>query len=325
MKRLTWLLPLVALIGLSACAVKVPAATVTPAPTRPGELQPYAGPPATLTPSPTNAATVTPLPTATPTPRTHVVRAKEDLWGIALRYGLSLEDILTANPTVDPRFLSIGTNLKIPAPLFTATPDANHPPLPTPITLELTLPYCYTVEEDGLWCFASGINNRDFSIEAVSAAVRLYDKTTGEILSQTAYSPLNLVPPGGSIVLSANFPSPAPSAYDATLELLTALPVPPASGRFLTVQQPGTKVDIEPGGKLAVASGTFILSDPQAVAGRVTAAAVAYDAQGRITGVRQWESVSDLAGGTAIPFQMTVYAAGAPIDRVIVQVEAYPK
>lgn len=319
---------LLALIGtaalLSACTPQGIPATVTPRPTRSGDLQQYSGPPPSTTPSPTDAVTVTPLPTATPTPRTHVVRKNEDLWGIALRYGLSLEDILTANPTVNPHFLSIGTNLKIPAPLFTATPDANHPPLPTPVGLALVVPYCYPVKEGGMWCFTTGTNPQEFAIEAVSAAIRLYDRTSGEILSQTAYTPLTLSPPGGIFALAAFFPAPTPAAFDATAELLTALPVPPASGRFLTVQQPGTKFTISTDGLSAAVGGEFVLSNPQGTASRVEAAAVAFDAQGKVTGIRQWESNSVLTGSTALPFAFTVYAAGSPIDRVIVQVEAYP-
>lgn len=322
------ILPLLALtvlvVTLAACLPSEPAVTPSPLPTRAGALKPYTGPAASVTPSPTNAATVTPLPSATPTPRTHVVRAKEDLWGIALRYGLTLEDLLTANPTVDPRFLSIGANLMIPAPLYTPTPDAANPPLPTPVGLDLVAPVCYPSREGGLWCFTTAVNGQEFSIEALSIAIRLYDQGTGEILSQTAYAPLNLVPPGGVMALSAYFPAPAPLTFDATAELLTALPVPPAAGRFLAVQQPGTDIEISVDGLSAVASGSFQLSDVQATASRIQAAAIAYDAQGRVTGVRQWESLEPLSGSAKARFQFTVYAAGASIDRVVVLVEAYP-
>ncbi len=325
MRKIYHLLILPALILLlAACTPNQGTATLTPAATRVGTLQVYTGPSPSTTPSPTNAATITPLPSATPTPRTHVVRAKEDLWGIALRYGLSLEDLLTANPTVDPRFLSIGTNLQIPAPLYTPTADANHPPLPTPVGMELTTADCYPAKEGGLWCFTTAVNQQEFSIEALSAAIRLYDRASGAILSQTAYAPLSLVPPGGTMALSAYFPAPAPLNFDVTVELLTALPVPPAAGRFLTVQQPGTKIQIAPQGLSATVSGIFQLSDTQATANRVQAAAIAYDAQGKVTGVRRWEYSQPLSGSSTLDFNLTVYAAGAPIDRVVVLVEAYP-
>jgi len=316
-------LPILALF-LAACSPDQGTVTQTGTATRAGTLRAFTGPEPSGTPSPTNAATVTPLPSATPTPRTHVVRAKEDLWGIALRYGLTLEDLLTANPTVDPRFLSIGANLNIPAPLYTPTPDASHPPLPTPVGMELTVPDCYPAREGGLWCFTTAANRQEYSIEALSAAIRIYDRSSGEIISQTAYAPLSLVPPGGTMALSAYFASPAPLNFAATVELLTALPVPPASGRFLTVQQPGTQIEIAAEGLSATASGTFQLSDTQTTASHLQAAAIAYDAQGKVTGVRRWEFLEPLNGATALDFDLTVYAAGSPIDRVVVLVEAYP-
>ena len=325
MKMILPLLVLTVLaLALAACTPSEPASTLTPQPTRTGALKPYTGLASSVTPSPTNAATVTPLPSATPTPRTHVVRAKEDLWGIALRYGLSLEDLLTANPTVDPRFLSIGANLMIPAPLYTPTPDAANPPLPTPVGMDLVTPVCYPSREGGLWCFTTAVNGQEFSIEALSAAIRLYDQGSGKILSQTAYAPLNLVPPGGVMALSAYFPAPAPVTFDITAELLTALPVPPAAGRFLAVQQPGTDIEISADGLSAVASGTFQLSNVQASASRIQAAAIAYDSQGRVTGIRRWESLEPLSGSASVDFQFTVYATGGAIDRVVVLVEAYP-
>lgn len=312
------------LFGLAACAPAVELAPGTPSPTRSGALATYSGPAPSVTPSPTNAATNTPLPTATPTPRTHVVKAKEDLWGIAWRYEITLEELLTANPTIDPHFLSIGAELKIPAARYTPTPDANHPPLPTPISLVLADPTCYPSHEGGLWCFTTTENQQDGAVESLSASIQLYDLATGEIHSQTAYAPLSQLAPGGVTALAVYFPAPIPSRYEVTAQLLTALPVPPASGRFLPVQQPETNIKTTGDGMSALVSGYFKLSDPQAEGSRITAAAIAYDADGRVTGLRQWESLEPFSGADKIEFEFTVYAAGAPIDRVVVLVEAYP-
>jgi len=233
------------LFGLAACTPAAELPQGTPSPTRAGVLVTYSGPAPSVTPSPTNAATSTPLPTATPTPRTHVVKAKEDLWGIAWRYGITLEELLTANPTIDPHFLSIGAELKIPAARYTPTPDPSHPPLPTPISLALTDPYCYPSHEGGLWCFTTTENHQDAAVESVSASIQLYDLATGEIHSQTAYAPLSQVPPGGVMALAAYFPAPVPARYEVTAQLITALPVPPlpdvscrCSSRRRTSRQP---------------------------------------------------------------------------------------
>ena len=314
----------VLMLTVAACAPPTTNDTTTPTSTRSGVLATYGGPPSTATPSPTSPNTPTPLPTATPTPRTHVVKAREDLWGIALRYGVTLEDLLTANPTVNPRFLSVGATLQIPAPLYTPTPDPSHPPLPTPVSMALDMPACYPSGEGGLWCFASAINRQNFAIEGLSAEIRLYDLESGEIISRSAYGVLNQVPPGGSMALSAYYPAPVPEQFEVTAELITALPVPVAAERFLSVQQTGTEVNLAGDGLSAQIRGVFRLSDPQATAGQIAAVAIAYDAAGRVTGIRLWESAEPLSGSNQLNFEMTVYAAGAPIERVVVLVEARP-
>jgi len=90
------------------------------------------------------------------------------------------------------------------------------------------------------------------------------------------------------------------------------------------VQQPETNIETAADGSSAVVSGYFKLSDAQTVGSRIAAVAIAYDADGRVTGLRQWESLEPFSGADKIEFEFTVYAAGAPIDRVIVLVEAYP-
>ena len=55
-------------------------------------------------------------PTATPLPETltHVVQSGDTLYGIAIEYGVSLDDIVDANPDADTNRLSIGQSLLVP-------------------------------------------------------------------------------------------------------------------------------------------------------------------------------------------------------------------
>jgi len=48
-------------------------------------------------------------------PPHHAVQPGENLYRISLRYGLSLNELLAANPTVDPRKLRIGQKVRLPA------------------------------------------------------------------------------------------------------------------------------------------------------------------------------------------------------------------
>ena len=75
------------------------------------ELTPYVASTSTQTPLPVAEIQSTPLPSPTPTPRVHIVEAGEDLGGISYLYKVSLQSLLELNPEVDPRLLSVGTQL----------------------------------------------------------------------------------------------------------------------------------------------------------------------------------------------------------------------
>jgi hypothetical protein len=51
-------------------------------------------------------------------------------------------------------------------------------------------------------------------------------------------------------------------------------------------------------------------------------AAVAYAADGRVVGVRKWEADQGLAAGEKLPFEMSIFSMGPPIDHVDTLVEA---
>ena len=66
---------------------------------------------------------VTPPPTATP-PTTTTVQEGQTAWAIALRYGLTLDQLLAMNSMTDATLLLVGQELVIRAPDATPTPEA---------------------------------------------------------------------------------------------------------------------------------------------------------------------------------------------------------
>ncbi len=83
------------------------------------DLEPTAA--LTLTPTPTPTETLTPtptpVPTATPTPlppRAHSVEEGETMSDIAVSYGVTVDEILSLNPDVDPEVINPGQVLLIP-------------------------------------------------------------------------------------------------------------------------------------------------------------------------------------------------------------------
>lgn len=85
----------------------------TPEPTKEATAEP--------TPEPTKEATAEPTPEPTsepggePTPKTHTVQAGENLFRIALRYGLSTEAVAKANGITNPALIYVGQVLQIPS------------------------------------------------------------------------------------------------------------------------------------------------------------------------------------------------------------------
>src|SRR3990170_3110015 len=127
------------IVGLVACGPDALTPTLTA--TRRVTLTPYltVTPSRTLHSSPAIVRTSTPRPSPTATPITYKVVRGDTMLGIALRYGISLEDLLAANMGVDPQFLSVGAELVIPlgdsAPAVLATA--------TPLPIRLEEPVCY--------------------------------------------------------------------------------------------------------------------------------------------------------------------------------------
>ena len=90
-------------------------------------------------PTPRDISSQTPMllasptspPPPTPTPITYTIVVGDTMLAIALRYGISLEELLAANPEVNPRALSVDTVLIIPS-------TENSPSVPvtaTPISI----------------------------------------------------------------------------------------------------------------------------------------------------------------------------------------------
>lgn len=311
-------------LALFLCAACSPAAS-SPAPIQPtstpaGELTPYTPIPApSLTPSPALATLPGPVPSPTPTPLTYTVQAKDDMLSIALRFGVSLEALLAANPKVNPRAMSVGAVLVIP-PSGKPQPTAQNPS-PTPLPARLAAPDCWPAGDGGMWCFVLAGNAQPGALESLSALVRVAGQNDSPLLEREAYGLLDLLPPGKTLPLAVYFPAPVPAPFRASAELLTAFPLPSGGTRYVELQLRGAQTRIAADGLSAQVSGQV-----GAAAGASTAwiAATALDAQGRVVGVRRWESPQPLRPGQPADFSLTVYSLAGPIVSVDLLTEGKP-
>ena len=346
-RLLWWLLSSCVLLG--GCSQRNPAQdTHTPTYI---PLTPYLTRTPSSTPAPPHLPSATPqvvlpspTPTITPTPHTYKIASGDTLGGVALRFGISLPALQTANPKVDPRLLSVGATLVIPAqPPGTPSPEPLALVTSTPQPLLVQAPVCYPSADGRLTCLVTVENDQDATLENITAWVGLANAQGESISSQVAIPPLNILTSGEKLPLVAIF-SPSAEAASPQVRLLSAVPVPAGDQRYARTRLDIQKEIIDPGKLQATLSGEVELLpprkpakqastatpqsgasgtvQPEPVAHHVWLAAVAYGPGGAPVGYRKWEAELDLYAGSKLPFEVTVYSLGPAIEKVELLVEA---
>ncbi len=278
-------------------------------------LQPYL----TSTPASTSTPNVfvvvdTPLPTATPF--IYIVEAGDTLSQIAEKFNISQDELRTANPDVNPNSMSIGMTLIIPDPSAALAGASTPTPVPAPITQTV----CHPSADNGTWCFALIQNDSAEPIENVSAQITLFDENNNAVASQIAFTPLDIIPPNTSLPVSAFFPN-TQSNLNMQVQLLSAIQA--SSSRYLPATLNNNITQIVWDGKTAQLSGQIFLPQESQAATRVWVAAVAYDKDGQVVGVRRWEG-GEIQPGGSISFSFLVASTGLAIEAVDFVVQANP-
>lgn len=252
-----------------------------------------------------------------------MVAEHETLIGIAIRYGITLDELLAANPGVNPRLLSIGQALIIPGPggeLVQALA-----PSPTPMPLRFSPAVCYRTLSDGLWCLTTAHNPTDLPVEGVGVLVTLLDPLGRPLATQAAEAPLGLLPPGEIMPLAAYFSPPAPEAAQAVVQAVSAVGGGDTAGRYLPLTLTREQSEPAADGRSWRERGTLTLAaDAGASATRVRVVLVALDEHDQALGFSTLDVVGELAPGAAAPFDLTVFSLGPSIDHVDTLAEAQP-
>lgn len=302
------------LLLLTACAPQPASSTPQPV-----DLIPYLTATRSTPPPPTVdlVAPETPLPT--PTPFAHTVQQGETISSIALKFGVSIDELIAVNPEVNPSAMSIGTVLKIPS--NPENPSGEATPTPAPFTVEQV--ECHPTANGGMWCFVLAHNDSSDFMENLSAQVTLVDTNGGFLASQTALLPLNILPPNTSLPLSVYFPPEIPLDAEPQVQILTAIRLLPDDSRYLPATVNNTLVQVNADGHFADITGEVRLPVESQAATQVWVAAVAYDESGRVVGVKRWEGGGVQPGGS-LSFEMMVASLGGVMTRVEFAVEARP-
>ena len=301
-------------VFLTACAPQQ-----TESATSTVNLTPFAT--STQSPSQTPRGLVTaetPLPS--PTPFTYTVQTGDTISGIALKFGVSIDDLQAANPETSPNAMSVGTVLNIPSNLD--NPSGEPTPTPAPFTIQQI--ECYSTGDKGMWCFV--LIHNDFSdfMENISAQVTLVDSNNATIASQTALLPLNILPPNASLPLAVFFSPDIPANAEPQVQILTAIQLLPHDERYLPATINNTSVEVNADAHSAQVSGQVLSHSQTTDATQVWVAATAYNDSGRVVGVRRWESDAVLPAGGVLPFDFMISSIEGKIARIEFAVEARP-
>jgi LysM repeat protein len=284
-----------------------------------GELTPYST--ATITPTasatPESMPTETPVPMPTSTPKIVVLKTGDTLWAIAAKAGLSISQIMTANPDVDVHSLEIGMKIVVPEVDANVTPSA---PTSTPVSVLINEPKCTASLTGGLYCFATVENNQNFTVQNLSAQFILTNPDTGETQVQPALLPLNHLPAGSSLPLFAYFTPPVVDNYQLKVQLTSAAQ-DTTSSTYLPVTLSHPETNIAADGFSASVKGSLIVSSQ---ASQYWIVAAAYDADDNLVAVRQDGKKTDLAAGASADYQLYVYSIAGKITKVVVYGEATP-
>jgi LysM repeat protein len=283
----------------------------------------------TTAPTATEAPTPTPPPLPTPTPYLYTVVEADTLIGIASYFGITLDELTLANPDVNPNFLSVGTQLVIPLSAGEDQPEASAGAEPEILPLQTGELICTANQLDGLWCVWPVTNSLDQPVENITALIRLYGEDSDEVLSETAYSLLNVIYPGEQIPLAIYFQPPLPDWESSQAQLSNATTANQVEERYFSTTV--TSLQTEPLDENRIGylvSGTVTLTQPAAdpkeeaaLPAYVWVVAVAYDENGQVIGLRRWEAPAE-ALGEEVNFSFEVFSLGEPIERVEVLAEA---
>lgn len=296
--------------------------TITPTPTE--IVSPtfflYRTATATLNPASTLAAMIEPTRMdPTPTPWIHIVQENDTLLGIANRYGVTLEDLLLANPDIDPRLLSIDQEIIIPGPEGDTGPVVL--PTPTPLAMTISPARCFPAPSGGLWCILSVENTTNDTVEGISASLSLLDRNGDVLQSEPAYSPHNILPPGLHMPMAILFPSSPEENFTPVGRLLSAIRSGEITGRYILPAVDDIESEFLNDNHQILLTGTIILSESAEDARvDISLLAMGLDANGQVVGYTKWV-LEGLVGNQSIPFEVTILSLGPEFESFELLVE----
>ncbi|MCS6963527.1 LysM peptidoglycan-binding domain-containing protein [Thermoflexus sp.] len=299
-------------LTLTACG-RVVSERPTPSPS-PGSVFtiPSTGTPVVVrVPTPT----LIPTPTPSPTPIIYVVQPGDTLYGIALKYGVSVSALQEANGIVDPALLQIGQELVIPAPGPQGAPV--RPPTPTPMPLLIQGFGCAASALGSLSCTGEVVNPQPHPMRNVQVQIVLRDGEGRELSAGIAGTGLDILTSGGRSPFVLVFNTIPPGYARADARVVRAEPTQEPGNRYGPVELMRAEGQVERAD--FVVRGQVRNADAGPMR-RINVVVAFYDGQDRLLGFRQVVFSEEPTGpGMTRDFEARFAAAGVETFRVFVE------
>lgn len=289
------------------CALLLSACASSNEQTFDGALQSYLTATAVQTSTP-NVIVILETPVPSSTPATYVIQSGDTISQLAEKFKISQDALRAANPDLNPNSMTIGETILIPDPSAAFAAASTPTPIPAPVTQAV----CHPSADSGLWCFALVQNNTADILENVSAQITLLDSSGVMIASQIAFTPLDIIPANSSMPVYIFFPN-TPTDVTPQVQIMTALQANASS--YLPAIINNSLAQIKSNGKTAQLSGQVYLPPEAQAATQTWVAAVAYDKNGTVVGIRRWEG-GGIQPGASIDFNFAVSSLGGDIEAV---------
>ncbi len=278
-------------------------------------LDPYLTATPSLTPAP-NVVVVIQTAAPTSTPFVYTILAGDTFSQLAERFKISQDELRAANPGISPNSMPIGGNLLVPD----SSSALAAAPTPSPVPVPVSQIICHPSADSGLWCFALIQNKTADILENVSAQITLLDENNAAVASQTAFTPLNIIPPNSSLPVYIFFAD-VSANLTPQAQVLSAVQLNVNDTRYLPAKLNNIITQISWDGITAQVRGQAYLPAESTAATQVWVAAVALDKDGHVVGLKRWEGGA-LQPGAGINFSFVVSSLASAIDAVQFFVEA---
>jgi len=280
-------------------------------------INPYLTSTPILTPTP-NVVVIIETPKLTSTPFVYTIQEGDTFSELAEQFKISQDELRAANPGISPNSMPIGGTLLIPDPSSSFAAASTPTPVPVPVSQIV----CHPTMDSGLWCFALIENNTADILENISAQITLLDENNNILASQTAFTPLAIIPPNSSLPVYIFFPD-TPANVKPQAQVLSAVQLSKTNERYLPARLQNVVTQIDWDGRTAHVSGKIYLPPESKAATRIWIAALAYDKDDRVVGLKRWEGGGVQPGGN-LQFSFAVSSLAFMIDTVEFVVEARP-